>query len=114
ELRKPGAYERLHGTGRRLMAGLADLAQRSGLPAQVVGEPVVFDILFTGEPVTDYRSLQKADGGLARAFTTELIKRGVVKNTQKMYMSLAHTDDDVARTLQACEDALKVLPRKKR
>jgi glutamate-1-semialdehyde aminotransferase len=37
----------------------------------------------------------------------------VVKNTQKMYMSLAHTDADVARTLQACEDALKVLPRKK-
>jgi len=113
ELRKPGAYETLHGTGRRLMAGLAELARKSGLPAQVVGEPVVFDILFTSEPVTDYRSLQKADGALARAFTTELIKRGVVKNTQKMYMSLAHTDADVARTLQACEDALKVLPRKK-
>ena len=113
ELRKPGAYETLHGTGRRLMAGLAELAQKSGLPAQVVGEPVVFDILFTAEPVTDYRSLQRADGALARTFTTELIKRGVVKNTQKMYMSLAHTDADVAKTLQACEDALKVLPRKK-
>jgi glutamate-1-semialdehyde 2,1-aminomutase len=113
ELRKPGAYETLHGTGRRLMAGLAELAQKSGLPAQVVGEPVVFDILFTSEPVIDYRSLQKADGGLARAFTTELIKRGVVKNTQKMYMSLAHTDADVAKTLQACEDALKILPKKK-
>jgi len=113
ELRKPGAYATLHGTGRRLMAGLADLARKSGLPAQVVGEPVVFDILFTDEPVTDYRSLQKADGALARTFTTELIKRGVVKNTQKMYMSLAHTDADVAKTLQACEDALKTLPRKK-
>src|SRR5713226_607205 len=113
ELRKPGAYETIFATGKRLMAGLGDLAQKSGLPAQVVGEPVVFDILFTSEPVTDYRSLQKADGGLARAFTTELIKRGVVKNTQKMYMSLAHTDADVAKTLQACEDALKVLPRKK-
>jgi glutamate-1-semialdehyde 2,1-aminomutase len=113
ELRKPGAYETLHGTGRRLMAGLAELAQKSGLPAQVVGEPVVFDILFTSEPVTDYRSLQRADGALARTFTTELIKRGVVKNTQKMYMSLAHTDADIAKTLQACEDALKVLPRKK-
>jgi glutamate-1-semialdehyde 2,1-aminomutase len=113
ELRKPGAYERFHGTGSRLMAGLAELARKSGLPAQVVGEPVLFDILFTSEPVIDYRSLQKADGALARAFTTELIKRGVVKNTQKMYMSLAHTDADVATTLQACEDALKTLPRKK-
>jgi glutamate-1-semialdehyde 2,1-aminomutase len=113
ELRKPGAYETFHGTGRRLMTGLADLAQKSGLPAQVVGEPVLFDILFTSDPVTDYRSLQKADGALARTFTTELIKRGVVKNTQKMYMSQAHGDADVDRTLEACEDALKVLPRKR-
>jgi hypothetical protein len=29
-------------------------------------------------------------------------------------MSLAHGDADVAKTLQACEDALKVLPKKKR
>jgi glutamate-1-semialdehyde 2,1-aminomutase len=113
ELRKPGAYETIHGTGTRLMAGLGDLVQRSGLPAQVVGEPVVFDVVFTAEPVTDYRSLQKADGALARAFTTELIKRGVVKNTQKMYVSLVHSDADAARTLQACEDALKALPRRK-
>ena len=109
ELRKPGAYERLHGAGRRLMAGLAELVGRSGLAAQVVGEPVVFDVVFTAQPVTDYRSLQKSDATLARRFTTELIKRGVVKNTQKMYMSLAHTDADLATTLQACEDALKTL-----
>ncbi len=113
ELRKPGAYETIHGTGRRLMAGLRELVERSGLPAQVVGEPVVFDIIFSGEPITDYRSLQKADGALARAFTTELIKRGVVKNTQKMYVSLVHSEADVARTLEACEDALKTLPRRK-
>ena len=113
ELRKPGAYETLHGTGRRLMAGLTELVRRSGLPGQVVGEPVVFDVLFTEEPVTDYRSLQKADGTLARLFTTELIKRAVVKNTQKMYLSLAHTEADVARTLEAAEDALKALPKRR-
>ena len=113
ELRKPGAYETIHGTGKRLMAGLRELVERSGLPAQVVGEPVVFDIIFSGEPITDYRSLQKADGALARAFTTELIKRGVVKNTQKMYVSLVHSEADVAHTLEACEDALKTLPRRK-
>jgi glutamate-1-semialdehyde aminotransferase len=79
----------------------------------VVGEPVVFDAIFATEPVVDYRSLQKADGALARAFTTELIKRGVVKNTQKMYVSLVHSEADVAHTLQACEDALKALPKTK-
>jgi glutamate-1-semialdehyde 2,1-aminomutase len=113
ELRKPGAYETIFATGKRLMAGMGELLQKSGLPAQVVGEPVVFDVLFTDQPVVDYRSVQKADGALAKTFTTELIKRGVVKNTQKMYMSLVHGADDVAKTLEAYEDALKVLPRKK-
>ena len=107
ELRKPGAYDRLLGTGRTLMKGLSELLTRRGLPAQVVGEPVVFDVLFTPEPVVDYRSLQKADGQKARVLTTELIKRGVVKNTQKMYMSTAHTDADVAKPLNAFEDVLK-------
>jgi len=37
----------------------------------------------------------------------------VVKNTQKMYLSLAHTEADVARTLEAAEDALKALPRRR-
>jgi len=36
----------------------------------------------------------------------------VVKNTQKMYISLVHSEADVARTLQAAEDALKALPRR--
>ncbi|MEK8035235.1 MAG: glutamate-1-semialdehyde 2,1-aminomutase [candidate division NC10 bacterium] len=113
ELRKPGAYDTLHGTGKRLMAGLTELAHKAGLPAQVVGEPVVFDLLFTEEPVVDYRSLQKADGARGKAFTTELIKRGVVKNSQKMYVSLVHSAEDVATTLQACEDALRALPKTK-
>ena len=113
ELRKPGAYDTIHGTGKRLMAGLTELAHKAGLPAQVVGEPVVFDLLFTEEPVVDYRSLQKADGARGKAFTTELIKRGVVKNSQKMYVSLVHSAEDVATTLQACEDALKALPKMK-
>ena len=61
--------------------------------------------------VVEDRSLQKGDAALGRAFTTELIKRGVVKNGQKMYMSLVHSSEDVAKTLQACEDVLKILPR---
>jgi glutamate-1-semialdehyde 2,1-aminomutase len=113
ELRRPGAYETLHGTGRRLMAGIAALAEKAGLPAQVVGEPVVFDLLFTDEPIVDYRSLQKADGALGKALTSGLIARGVVKNSQKMYVSLAHGEAEVADTLQAFEDTLKTLPKGK-
>jgi glutamate-1-semialdehyde 2,1-aminomutase len=109
ELRKPGAYETIHATGRALMAGLGQIVERCGLAAQVVGEPVVLDLVFTDQPVVDYRSLQRGDAARGRAFTTGLIKRGVLKNGQKMYVSLVHTAEDVARTLEAAEDTLKGL-----
>jgi glutamate-1-semialdehyde 2,1-aminomutase len=111
ELRKPGAFERLHATGRTLKEGLAALVRASGLPAQVVGESTVFDIVFTDRPVTDYRAVLAADGGLLRAFNAECLKRGVCKGREKLYVSLAHSDEDIARTLEAFEGALRALPR---
>lgn len=111
ELRRPGAYGRLHEIGRQVMAGLSDLVKRSGLPAQVIGAPTVFDIVFTDRPVTDYRAMLTADTALMKAFNAECLKRGLVKGTQKLYVSLAHTEEDIARTLEAFAGALEALPR---
>src|SRR6266542_5818139 len=111
ELRKPGAYARLHQTGRTLRDGLADLARRSGLPAQVIGETTVFDIVFTDRPLTDYRAMLTADGALLKAFNAECLQRGIVKGREKLYVSLAHTEQDVARTLETFDAALGALPR---
>ena len=111
ELRKPGTYARLHQTGRTLRDGLADLVRRSGLPAQVIGETTVFDIVFTDRPLTDYRAMLTADGALLKAFNAECLQRGIVKGREKLYVSLAHTEHDVARTLETFEAALGALPR---
>jgi glutamate-1-semialdehyde 2,1-aminomutase len=85
----------------------------SGLPAQVVGEFAVFDVVFTDQPVTDYRSMLTADGALMRAFNAECLKRGVLKGGQKIYMSLAHTAEDLSRTLEVFGEALAALPRRR-
>jgi glutamate-1-semialdehyde 2,1-aminomutase len=110
-LRQPGAYDRLHGTGRALRDGLAGIVRRLGLRAQVVGEPTVFDIVFTDRPITDYRSMLTADGAMLRTFNTECLRRGLVKGVSKIYVSLAHSDADVARALSIFEDSLKVVAR---
>jgi glutamate-1-semialdehyde 2,1-aminomutase len=111
ELRKPGAYARLHGTGRALRDGLAQLVARSGLPAQVIGETTVFDLVFTDRPLTDYRGMLTADGALLKAFNAECLAHGIVKGREKLYVSLAHSDEDVARTLDVFEAALRSLPK---
>ncbi len=109
ELRKPGAYSRLHATGGKLRDGLAELVRRSGLPAQVIGETAVFDLVFTDRPLTDYRAMLTADGAMLRAFNAACLERGIVKGREKIYVSLAHSGEDVARTLEVFEAALHTL-----
>src|SRR3954470_16144422 len=45
-LRRPGAYEKVFATGRELMAGISAMLERVGLPAQVIGVPPLFDIVY--------------------------------------------------------------------
>src|SRR6266446_5472687 len=106
ELRKPGAYARLHRTGRALRDGLAEIVRKSGLAAQVIGETTVFDVVFTDRPITDYRATLTADGARLRAFNAECLRRGGVKGVSKIYVTLAHGDDAVARTLAVFAEAI--------
>jgi glutamate-1-semialdehyde 2,1-aminomutase len=108
-LRRPGAYERIFATGRELMGTLAELLKRNGLTAQVTGEPPLFDVVFTSEPVRDYRGTLRGDGDMLRRFNALLRERGVLKGESKYYVSLAHTPEDIQHTREAWASALKVL-----
>jgi glutamate-1-semialdehyde 2,1-aminomutase len=109
ELRKPGTYARLFETGRRLKTALQDAARAAGLPAQVAGEAPVFEIYFTDRSITDYRATLTADRARHAVFTRALLERGVVKAAQKIYVSLAHTEEDIQRTVQAFSAALQAV-----
>jgi len=108
-LKRPGAYEQVFATGRTLMAALQDLLKRSGFKAQVIGEPPLFDILFTDQPVKDYRDTLKADTAILKRFNQLLRARGIMKGESKYYVSLAHTQADIDHTIGAWTDAIKVM-----
>ena len=105
-LREPGAYERLFATGRALMDGFTERLAKHGVTGQVMGEPPMFDIVFKSGEIVDYRGTMGANAGLNKRLNAELLKRGVFKGDNKFYVSLAHTDEDVAKTLDAFDDAL--------
>ena len=108
-LREPGAYDRLHATGRKLMEGITELLQKTGTKAQVVGEPPLFDVFFTEDDVRDYRTLTRVDAAAQAKFNQGICARGVIKGGNKYYISLAHTEDDIAHTLNAVEESLSEL-----
>ena len=108
-LRRPGAYEQVFATGRTLMAALSDLLKRSGLKAQVIGEPPLFDIIFTDQPVKDYRDTLKGDAAMLKRFNQLLRARGIMKGESKYYVSLAHTQADIDHTIAAWTEAVAEL-----
>src|SRR5712664_2180765 len=110
-LRRPGAYERLFATGRELMGALSELLKRKGVTAQVVGEPPLFDVVFTSEPVRDYRATLRGDADKLRRFNAALRERGILKGESKYYVSLAHTPNDIRHTREAWDSAIEVLTR---
>ena len=91
------------------MGALAELLKRKGVAAQVVGEPPLFDVVFTSEPVRDYRGYPARRRRHAAALNARLRDRGILKGELKYYVSLAHTPDDVRHTVDAWASASKQL-----
>jgi glutamate-1-semialdehyde 2,1-aminomutase len=113
ELRKPGTYQRLHAIGQRLRQGLMAAGKNAGTPLQVLGDGPVLQVFFgTHEPMRNHRDTLRADKSKAVAFAHELIRRGVYCTPGgKLYLSLAHTDDDIERTAEIAAEALVAINR---
>ena len=111
ELRKPGTYERLFAAGRTLMDALGHLLREAGIPAQILGEPPAFEVFFADHEITDFRSSLRADRAAHARFVESLLERGIVKAHEKFFLSLAHTAEDLATTIEAFEGAVTELAR---
>jgi glutamate-1-semialdehyde 2,1-aminomutase len=110
-LAEPGAYDRLGYLHDYLRNGLAEIARGLDRPLQITGDGNVIGLAFTDGDVTDPRVIATSDLRALAQLDGELLKRGILANTAaKLYVSLAHDQDDLNRTLAAFDDALKALP----
>lgn len=110
-LEQPGVYDRLHAAGKKLSQGLCLAGEKAGIPLQVLGDGPVLQVLFTdARPIRNHRDLLRADKKKATQFGHELIRRGVYCTPGgKIYISLAHSDADLERTIDIASAALKVV-----
>ena len=108
-LREPGTYERLFATGARLKNALEELLRQAEVPAQVIGEAPMFDVVFTEHPVEDYRSALDRDRAKLMRFNSLLRARGIYKNDTKYYVSTVHGEAEVEQTIAAWKSALQEL-----
>lgn len=93
-LRRQGQFDKLKKNGQRLMALFSTHLTAAGHDHQIVGEPWLFDVLFTAKPVKNYRDVMQADTAKNARFNDALRMQGVFKSPGKVYPSLALTDED--------------------
>jgi glutamate-1-semialdehyde 2,1-aminomutase len=106
-LKRPGTYEKVFATGRALMNGIAGIIAETGLPAQVVGEPPMFDVAYSRNVPHNYRDILRTDEAMQRRINQRLRAGGVLRSDSKFYVSVAHTAADVDYTLEAYRAAAK-------
>ena len=80
----------------------------AGITAQVQGDGPLAAVVFTDREVVDYRTAHASNRELARAYLLGLFRRGIFLNpmSTKLYLSLAHTDADIARFLEVARITL--------
>jgi glutamate-1-semialdehyde 2,1-aminomutase len=111
ELRKPGTYERLHGLGNTLREGLMEALRDLGVTGQVIGDGPLGQVIFTEEKIVDYRSAFRSDRTKGRRFMLGLFEKGIFLNPlgTKLYLSLAHTDEDIHAFLERAHAVLETM-----
>ena len=101
QLKDSSAYTKLHQTGIKLKKALADSMQQYEIEAQITGDNTVFDIVFTNKEIKNYRDLSTGNSALLSKFNNLMLNQGILKPGNKLYMSLALTDEDIDKTINA-------------
>ena len=108
-LKQPGTYEQLETMTRKLIDGLLMAARESG--HSICGSNVsgMFGMFFTEGPVRNYNDAQKSDTEKFSRFHRGMLKEGIYlapSQYEAGFMSLAHNDEDVEKTITAAQKVL--------
>ncbi len=105
-------YRDLAKRGLMLAAGLADAARKAGVPLQVNAFGSMLTPFFTRGAVVDYQSALTADTRAYGRFFHAMLDRGIYpppSQFEAWFLSAAHTERDVQRTIKAAREAMRVV-----
>ena len=108
-IEKQDVYRHINAMGEKLACGLSDIAHNSGLKICVNQTGSLVCVFFGIEKAEDYQSVRKADTSLYARYFHEMLTAGVYlapSQFEAMFVSYAHTEDDINQTLNRAERAI--------
>lgn len=108
ELAKPGVYEMVEGKAKKLADGLRAAAEKAGVKVAVNHSASLLTVFFTEQPVDNYAAAMSSDTAKFKVFFQSMLNQGIYLPPSQFecwFVSLAHSDEDLAKTLAAAETA---------
>lgn len=108
-LREPGTYEKLEQISATLGQGLQEICKRKGIPHTATGVGAMMTLFFVDGPVKNYQDVCRFDRERFNRFFWGMLDRGVYLAPSQFeagFLSLAHTEADIQKTLEAAEQAI--------
>ncbi|MCE8424875.1 MAG: glutamate-1-semialdehyde 2,1-aminomutase [Candidatus Methanoperedens sp.] len=108
-LKKENVHDRVNDAGDSLRAGLSDIITDLGSDCSVSGVGSMFKVFFGSMPY-NYREALKCDTDKFNAFFKKMLNDGIFlppSQFETNFLSLAHSKDDIERTMETYQRNLK-------
>jgi glutamate-1-semialdehyde 2,1-aminomutase len=105
----PELYAKLESLGAQLEEGLQGAAKKAGVPATVQRVGSMITLFFRDGPVRSWDDAAKCDTSRFASWHKGLVERGIYwppSQFEAAFLSGAHTETDIARTVEAAAAAL--------
>lgn len=112
QLRDDPPYDRLEDLGRRLASGLQRAAEEAGVAHSISRVGSMMTLFFHDGPVTCWDDASQCDTQRFAKYFWALVDRGIYmpcSQYEALFISAAHSDDDIDRTIEAAGEALDEL-----
>ncbi|MBI5048069.1 MAG: glutamate-1-semialdehyde 2,1-aminomutase [Deltaproteobacteria bacterium] len=111
-LKGKGVYEKLEKTSKELCYGLETIARKKNIPVQVARAGAMFTLFFNDRPVDNYEDAKKSNLERFAKYFKKMLESGVYlapSQFEAVFVSLAHSKNDINKTLAAVEKVFKEL-----
>ncbi|MFQ5652733.1 MAG: glutamate-1-semialdehyde 2,1-aminomutase [bacterium] len=109
-LQRPESYTKLEALSTQLEDGLAQAAQDAGIPVYQTRVGSMSCLFFAEEKVVDLSTAKTSNTDRYGRFFHEMLKRGsyfAPSQFEAAFISLAHTTDDIAKTVSDAHEVMK-------
>jgi glutamate-1-semialdehyde 2,1-aminomutase len=112
QLADPALYAELQRKGKLLADGLRSALSVAGVAGQVNQVGSLLTLFFATQPVSDYAGAKKSDTKAFARFFQAMLERGFLlppSQYEALFVSAAHSDDDIRRTIEAATNSLQAV-----